>query len=160
MYWSDWDLKDSSDFTDLSTIGKFSEATQPHEKLSLFNPIHIRRLAVDGHISAVEAAVAIPAFLILRMIQCSVNDEIDVFTIGDGLSERRVNSVILSFNRYEPFNMKYRQTCGRGVKHPCRIEWTWCYWEFRDHRFDRAPPNFVKIKNPYNRCAQGQVRFE
>lgn len=53
----------SEGFLKANTLQKFEAAESDDELLELFNPLNIRRLAVDGHIKTEDAERTIPFLL-------------------------------------------------------------------------------------------------
>ncbi|KAK2813985.1 hypothetical protein FQN50_000389 [Emmonsiellopsis sp. PD_5] len=62
---------------------KFHTASTDEEKVELFNPLYIRRLATNGHMDPETAAVVIPKLLSMTLIRRSQQTVINGKRIGE-----------------------------------------------------------------------------
>src|SRR5438045_2641560 len=97
----DWDLDVFNKFKKLSTVEKFEQAISAGEILELFNPLNIHHLTMNEHMSVIQAALMVPVLLRNCMIWRTWKTKINDVKIGEVISEKHVNSVILSFNEAE-----------------------------------------------------------
>ncbi|KAM5453860.1 hypothetical protein MaudCBS49596_002484 [Microsporum audouinii] len=77
LYNFERELDLSKDFLKANTLQKFEVAESDDELLELFNPLNIRRLAVDGHIKTEDAERTIPFLLQECMIQATCGSEVN-----------------------------------------------------------------------------------
>ena len=101
FYDSEWDLKLDEEWLKNSIIDRFSAASTKHQYLELFNPVNFRRLAVNGHINPMTAALIIPVLLRSCMIRRTVYTEIEGQSVGVDFPTKYVNSVVLLMSRAE-----------------------------------------------------------
>ncbi len=116
LYNVNWELDLSEEFFKQKTIEKFSKATDDDEFLELFNPIHIRRLATNGHLDPSVAAVVIPVLLRKCMIRRTADTVIDGKAIRDNMPKKDINSVVLTLNRAE--QIEYCEMHQKNTREP------------------------------------------